>query len=216
MPPIDDPPARPTDEPADDPAAEPADEPTAQPPARPTGEPTDVPTAQPTDRPTPGDDLGEAAAVRRAFLGLGSNLGDRVRYLRDAVDTLRAVGLVEVSPVYETAPVGGPDQGPYLNLVVELRTDRSAHELLGVCRRLEAAAGRVRDERWGPRTLDVDVLWVEGTTIDDADLVVPHPRLWERRFVVAPLHDLAPDVADDRALAASEGQVERRGALEDL
>ena len=228
VPPIGDPPARPADEPAAEPAAEPADEPTVQRTARPTGESTDVPAAvptdvpaavptdDPTDRPTPGADLGGATAVRRAFLGLGSNLGDRVRYLRDAVDTLRAVGLVGVSPVYETAPVGGPEQGPYLNLVVELHTDRSAHELLGVCRRLEAAAGRIRDERWGPRTLDVDVLWVEGTTIDDADLVVPHPRLWERRFVVAPLHDLAPDVADDRALAGSEGQVERRGALEDL
>ena len=121
-----------------------------------------------------------------------------------------------MSPVYETAPVGGPDQGPYLNLVVELHTDRTPHELLGVCRRLEAAAERVRDERWGPRTLDVDVLWVEGATVDDPDLVVPHPRMWERRFVVAPLHDLAPDVAGTGALAAAEGPVERLGALPDL
>ena len=209
--------------PSDDPAAQSSVDPTAAPTARPAderGQPiaptTAVPTDAPTDRQTLARDVGGAAPVRRAFLGLGSNLGDRVRYLRDAVDTLRAVGLVGVSPVYETAPVGGPDQGPYLNLVAELHTDRSPHELLGVCRRLEAAAGRVRDERWGPRTLDVDVLWVEGMTVDDADLVVPHPRLWERRFVVAPLHDLAPDVADDRALAGSEGQVERRGALEDL
>lgn len=153
---------------------------------------------------------------RRAFLGLGSNVGDRVRYLREAVDTLRSVGLVTVSPVYETAPVGGPEQGPFLNLVVELRTDRSPRDLLGVCRRLEAAADRVRVERWGPRTLDVDVLWIEGTTVDDPDLVVPHPRLWERRFVLAPLHDLAPDVADDVAVAASDGLVERRGALDGL
>lgn len=152
----------------------------------------------------------------RAFLGLGSNLGDRLRYLRDAVATLHDVGLVGVSPVYETGPVGGPPgQDRYLNLVVELRTDRTPHELLGVCRRLEAAAGRVRDERWGPRTLDVDVLWVEGATVDDPDLVVPHPRLWERRFVVAPLHDLAPDVADDGAVAASVGPVERLGPLDE-
>ena len=160
--------------------------------------------------------VGSEASLRRAFLGLGSNLGDRVRFLRDAVETLRAVGMVGVSPVYETAPFGGPDQGPYLNLVVELRTDRSPRELLGVCRRLEAAADRVRDERWGPRTLDVDVLWVEGVTVDDPDLVVPHPRMWERRFVVAPLHDLAPDVADDAALAAAQGLVDRRGMLGDL
>jgi 2-amino-4-hydroxy-6-hydroxymethyldihydropteridine diphosphokinase len=158
----------------------------------------------------------EPSGERRAFLGLGSNLGDRVRHLREAVHTLRTVGLVAVSPVYETEPVGGPDQGPFLNLVVELHTDRTPHDLLGVCRRLEAAADRVRDERWGPRTLDVDVLWIDGTTVDERDLVVPHPRLWTRRFVVAPLHDLAPDVADDAAVAVSEGLVDRRGALDDL
>lgn len=153
----------------------------------------------------------------RAFLGLGSNLGDRVRYLRDAVATLRDVGLAGVSPVYETDPVGGPpDQDPYLNLVVELRTDRSPRELLGVCRRLETAAGRVRDERWGPRTLDVDVLWVDGARLDEPDLTVPHPRMWERRFVVAPLHDLAPDLADAAAVEAAAGVVERRGALDEL
>ena len=154
---------------------------------------------------------------RRAFLGLGSNLGDRVRYLRDAVATLCEVGPARVSPVYETDPVGGPDdQGPYLNLAVELVTDRSSRDLLGVCHRLEAAAGRVRDVRWGPRTLDVDVLWVEGTTVDEPDLVVPHPRLWERRFVVVPLHDLAPDLFDEAAVEAAQGFVEPVGALDTL
>ena len=152
----------------------------------------------------------------RAYLGLGSNLGDRAGYLREAVATLAALGPTRTSPVYETAPVGGPDQGPYLNLVVELRTDRTPRELLGVCHRLEAAAGRVRGVRWGPRTLDVDVLWVEGVTVDEPDLTVPHPRLWERRFVVAPLHDLAPDLADQRAVDAAAGAVERLGALEAL
>jgi 2-amino-4-hydroxy-6-hydroxymethyldihydropteridine diphosphokinase len=160
---------------------------------------------------------GERPRRTRAFLGLGSNLGDRVRYLRDAVATLGDVGLVAVSPVYETDPVGGPPgQDPYLNLVVELRTDRNPHDLLGVCRRLETAAGRVRDERWGPRTLDVDVLWVDGVTLDEPDLTVPHPRLWERRFVVAPLHDLAPDLADTAAVSRASGTVQRRGALEEL
>lgn len=153
----------------------------------------------------------------RAFLGLGSNLGDRVRFLREAVDTLAEVGATAVSPVYETAPLGGPGgQDPYLNVVVELRTDRTPHELLGVCRRLEAAAGRVRDERWGPRTLDVDVLWIDGVTVHDQDLVVPHPRMWERRFVLAPLHDLAPDLVDPAALEAADGAVELLGPLDAL
>ena len=96
---------------------------------------------------------------------------------------------------YETEPVGGPSgQGPYLNLVVEIETDASARQLLGICHRLESAAGRVRGERWGPRTLDVDILWIDGETVDEPDLQVPHPRMCERRFVLAPLDDLAPDL----------------------
>ena len=126
----------------------------------------------------------------RAYLGLGSNLGDRWGQLRAAVAALPDV--VAVSPVYETDPVGGPaGQGPYLNLVVALETDRSPRELLDVAQGLEAAAGRVRKERYGPRTLDVDILLVGSLCVDEPDLVVPHPRMWERRFVLAPLADLA-------------------------
>jgi 2-amino-4-hydroxy-6-hydroxymethyldihydropteridine diphosphokinase len=160
---------------------------------------------------------GAGQRPRRAFLGLGSNLGDRVHYLREAVDTLRAVDLRAVSPVYETEPVGGPGgQDAYLNLVAELETARTPHDLLGLCHRLEAAAGRVRDERWGPRTLDVDVLWIDGVTIDEPDLQVPHPRMWERRFVLAPLHDLAPDLVDEATLDAAGGYVEPVGPLDEL
>ena len=127
----------------------------------------------------------------RAFLALGSNLGDRWRFLREAVRSMLEV--VAVSHVYETEPVGGPlHQGPYLNIVVELETERSPHELLGMCRRLESAANRVKAERNGPRTLDVDVLLVGDLTVNDPDLTVPHPRMWERWFVLAPLADLAP------------------------
>jgi 2-amino-4-hydroxy-6-hydroxymethyldihydropteridine diphosphokinase len=159
----------------------------------------------------------DAPGPRRAFLGLGSNLGDRVGYLCDAVDTLRAVDLRAVSPVYETEPVGGPGgQDAYLNLVAELATARAPHDLLGVCHRLEAAAGRVRDERWGPRTLDVDVLWIDGVIVDEPDLQVPHPRMWERRFVLAPLRDLAPDLVDEGTLEAAAGYVEPVGALDEL
>lgn len=150
----------------------------------------------------------------RAFLGLGSNLGDRVAHLRQAVGALPDV--VAVSPVYETDPVGGPEQGPYLNLVVELDTALSPRELLDVCRSCEEAAARERGVRWGPRTLDVDVLWVDGATVDDPDLEVPHPRLWQRRFVVAPLADLAPDLATAERVRAAEGEVRLAGALEDL
>jgi len=152
---------------------------------------------------------------RRAFVGLGSNLGDRRALLRSSVDGLAAAGdVVGVSPLYETEPVGGPGgQGPYLNVVVELSTGDTPRQLLERCRALEEAAGRVRTVRWGPRTLDADVLWVQGCEVDEPDLTVPHPRLWERRFVVAPLADLAPDLVTSEQLRASGGDVVRMGNL---
>lgn len=153
--------------------------------------------------------------MTRAFLGLGSNLGDRVAHLRAAVAGVPDV--VGVSPVYETDPVGGPDdQAAYLNLVVEVSTGLDARGLLEVCRRLETAAGRVREVRWGPRTLDVDVLWVDGETVADADLEVPHPRMRERRFVLAPLADLAPDLVAAAEVAAAKGEVWVVGPLAEL
>jgi 2-amino-4-hydroxy-6-hydroxymethyldihydropteridine diphosphokinase len=148
----------------------------------------------------------------RAFLGLGSNLGDRWAYLRDAVAALPDV--VAVSPVYETSPVGGPEgQGPFLNCVVELETELGPRELLEVAHRVEAAASRERKERWGPRTLDVDVLLVGDLTLDEPDLVVPHPRMWERRFVLAPLADLAPDLLPDGWEARVAGEVHPAGRI---
>lgn len=147
----------------------------------------------------------------RAFLGLGANLGDRMATLAGAVAALEDV--VAVSPVYETDPVGGPEQDPYLNLVVALDTRRSPRQLLEVARRLEAAAGRTRTVRWGPRTLDVDVLLVGDLTVDEPDLTVPHPRMWERRFVLAPLADVAPDLVPAAALDAAGGEVRRIGRL---
>lgn len=150
--------------------------------------------------------------MRRAFLGLGSNLGDRVGSLRAAVASMPDV--VATSPVYETAPVGGPDdQGAYLNLVVELRTARSPRQLLELCAALEQDAGRVRAVRWGPRTLDVDVLLIEGLEVDEPDLQVPHPRMGERRFVLAPLADLAPDLVTPAQVAAATGEVRAVGDL---
>jgi 2-amino-4-hydroxy-6-hydroxymethyldihydropteridine diphosphokinase len=148
----------------------------------------------------------------RAFLGLGSNLGDRWAHLREAVANIPDV--VAVSPVYETAPVGGPEgQGPYLNCVVELDTELGPQQLLAVGQRLEAAAGREREERWGPRTLDVDVLLVDDLDLDEPDLVVPHPRMWERRFVLAPLADLAPELVPEGWEARVAGDVHPAGRI---
>jgi len=148
----------------------------------------------------------------RAFLGLGSNVGDRLGHLRRAVDGLDE--LVALSPVYETAPVGGPPgQPPYLNAVAELDTARSPRELLEMAGRLEAEAGRVRTVPDGPRTLDVDVLLVGDVVVDEPDLVVPHPRLWQRRFVVVPLADLAPELVAPGVLEAAGGDVVYLGRL---
>ena len=148
----------------------------------------------------------------RVFLGLGSNLGDRERTLREALASLP--GVVAVSPVYETDPMGGPQgQPPYLNLVVELDTDLGPRQLLGVCHRLESAAGRVRQTRWGPRTLDVDILLMGDLEVDQPDLTVPHPRMYERAFVLAPLADIAPDLVPEGWEARVEGSVRRAGML---
>jgi 2-amino-4-hydroxy-6-hydroxymethyldihydropteridine diphosphokinase len=130
--------------------------------------------------------------LNRAYLALGSNLGDRLGHLQAAVDAIAAtpgVVVAAVSRVYETEPVG-PQQPQYLNAVVAVDTDWSARELLGLAQSVEEAAQRVRDERWGPRTLDVD------DHVDEPDLVVPHPRMWERGFVLAPLADVAPELID--------------------
>ncbi len=137
--------------------------------------------------------LPDPAPVRRVVLGVGSNLGDRAAHLQAAVDGW-GEAVAAMSDVYETAPVGGPDQGPFLNLVVVLETALPAMDVLARAQALEAAADRVRDERWGPRTLDVDILWIDGERHDEPDLTVPHPRMHERAFVTVPLRDVAPDL----------------------
>lgn len=132
----------------------------------------------------------------RVALGLGSNLGDRWLLLATGVARLRELDPVAlVSSVYETAPIGGPsEQGPYLNCVVVLETDLSPIELLDLAHELETAADRVRTVRFGPRTLDVDVLAYGDVRSDDPDLTLPHPRMYERAFVLAPLEEVAPDL----------------------
>ena len=145
--------------------------------------------------------------MTRAYLGLGSNLGDRAAHLQLAVDelaTTTGVRVVAVSKVYETSPVGGPEQHDYLNAVVAIETDLDPRRLLAVAQHLEQLAARVRTVRWGPRTLDVDVLLVGDERVAEPDLEVPHPRLDERGFVLAPLHDVAPDRVE-RPAAGWEG-----------
>lgn len=131
-----------------------------------------------------------------AYLGLGSNLGDSVAIVRDAVDTLAdtpGISVVATSSLYLTDPVGGPDQPDFVNAVVAVRTAKSPHELLAVCRSLEQRADRVREERWGPRSLDVDIIDIVGRTVLEPDLQVPHQRASIRGFVVVPLAEIAPD-----------------------
>jgi 2-amino-4-hydroxy-6-hydroxymethyldihydropteridine diphosphokinase len=151
-----------------------------------------------------------------SYVSLGSNLGDRIGFLRLGVAVVAAGDPMRLSPVYETEPVGGPAQGPYLNLVVELDTPATPRELFERCQAAERAAGRTRAERFGPRTLDADLLVAGGRTVNDDDLVVPHPRMTQRRFVLQPLFDLAPALVDPDQLAASEGSVERIGTLDAL
>ncbi len=131
---------------------------------------------------------GTAAGV----LSIGSNVGDRARHLQTGVDVLAArVGVVAVSPVYDTDPVGGPEQPPYLNAVV-VTGPASPGALLEAAQAAEQRAGRVRGQRWGPRTLDVDVIACGDAVSADPWLTLPHPRAHERAFVLAPWHDLDP------------------------
>jgi 2-amino-4-hydroxy-6-hydroxymethyldihydropteridine diphosphokinase len=145
--------------------------------------------------------------MTRAHVGLGSNLGDRMANLDAAVQAMDADELTHVmavSKVYETEPVGGPEQGLYLNAVAVLETDRDPHDLLRLLLAIEALLGRERRERWGPRTADLDLLLYDGPAIYDADLVVPHPRARERGFVLVPLIDADPLAAFPDGVTAFE------------
>ncbi len=129
----------------------------------------------------------------RAIVALGSNLGDRVAFLKLAVEELGS-SLIAQSQVFETAPVGGPDhQGAYLNMVVAVETSLDPFAMLRRCQRIESLALRQRIVHWGPRTLDVDLLFFDEITIGSPELTIPHPRYAERRFVLTPLAEVAPE-----------------------
>jgi 2-amino-4-hydroxy-6-hydroxymethyldihydropteridine diphosphokinase len=142
---------------------------------------------------------GELRPIRRVALGLGSNLGDRLDYLQAAVDTLTEtpdIVPVAVSAVYETDPVGGPEGQPaFLNAVLLLDTMLSARTLVERALAVEDAYGRSRAERWGPRTLDIDLLAVGSEVIDEPGLTVPHPLAAQRAFVLQPWAEIDPDFA---------------------
>lgn len=130
----------------------------------------------------------------RVVIGLGSNVGDRLANLREATSRIAALGTVLArSSIYETAPVGGPAQADFLNAALLVEYMESASALLAALQSIEHHLGRVRTERWGPRTIDLDILWIDGEAIETPDLVVPHPRLGERAFALAPLLEVAPD-----------------------
>ncbi len=134
------------------------------------------------------------------MIGLGSNLGDRWAQLRAGVRGVAEFGtVVAVSTDLETDAVGGPPQGPFLNAALRLSTNLGLEELLAALLGLERAAGRQRRVRWGPRTLDLDLLWAGDRRSEEPHLQVPHPRLLERPFALIPLVEVAPEARDPRS-----------------
>ena len=185
----------------------------------------------------PGSPPAAGEPARRTVLALGSNLGDRLATLQGGVDALlgppgrgssaqgssgvgssglssTGLALVALSPVYETVPVGGPPQPEYLNAVLIAETTLPATALLRRGQAVEAAFGRVREEVWGPRTLDVDVIVYGDVVSDDPELTLPHPRAWERAFVLAPWLDADPEAeipGRGRVAGLLEAAVTRNG-----
>jgi 2-amino-4-hydroxy-6-hydroxymethyldihydropteridine diphosphokinase len=154
--------------------------------------------------------------AQRAALALGSNLGERLPLLQLGIRDLVSDGvdLLEVSSVYETDPVGGPEQGAYLNAVIVVRTTLDPLELLARAHEAEAAQHRVRAERWGPRTLDVDVLSISDLVSDDPVLTLPHPRAHERAFVLVPWAEVDPTYVVPRLEATVAELLDRLPAAE--
>nr|WP_263323917.1 2-amino-4-hydroxy-6-hydroxymethyldihydropteridine diphosphokinase [Neobacillus sp. Marseille-Q6967] len=133
----------------------------------------------------------------KAFIALGSNIGNRYDYLVEAIQQLvkySQVKLVNYSSVYETDPVGYENQDLFLNMVIEVQTEWSAEKLLDVCLKIEKELGRKREIYWGPRTIDLDILLYNQENIETEKLIVPHPRMLERNFVMIPLLEICPDI----------------------
>ena len=153
-----------------------------------------------------------------AYIGIGSNVGDRQIFCRRAVDALSSTPGIHVtatSSLYETSPIGGPPQRSFINMVARVETDLNPRGLLKACKLIEKALGREPSEiRWGPRVVDLDILLYGDEKIVEPDLEIPHPRLWSRRFALVPLLEIDPDIADPRegrfadSLSEAEGDVD--------
>ena len=140
-------------------------------------------------------------------LGLGSNLGNREAYLRAALlrlDALEGTRLIATSSLYCSKPWGKFDQPDYMNMAALLETRLEPGELLLECKRIEREAGRTAGERWGPRVLDIDILLYDDLVLDSPALTIPHPRMWQRQFVLRPLAELLPDLRDPAGRPISE------------
>ena len=147
----------------------------------------------------------------KVVVGLGANLGDRLTTLQAATEALgRIAPLTLVSSVYESDPVGGPPQPDFLNAAVLLTWDRDLLLLLDALQSIENTLGRVRRERWGPRVIDLDILWAEGAILEGPRLTVPHPRLTERAFALVPLLEVCPECVDPRTEAPFAAPVRDR------
>ncbi len=154
-----------------------------------------------------------------AYIGVGSNVGDREAFCRRAVAALsshRSISVLAVSGLYETSPVGGPPQRSFINLVAKISTEMTPRGLLEECRRIEQVLGREEsDIRWGPRVVDLDILLYGDEKVNEPNLEIPHPRLAQRRFTLVPLLEIEPDAADPwgtpyrDSLDEAEGEVER-------
>lgn len=132
-----------------------------------------------------------------AFIALGSNLGNRYDYLMNAIKILKhdsKIKLENISSIYETDPIGYEDQDLFLNMVIKIKTDYNPYELLDVCLNTEIKLGRKREIKWGPRTIDLDILLFNQENIETEKLMVPHPRMHERAFVMIPLLDIQSDL----------------------
>ncbi len=156
-------------------------------------------------------------AAYDALIGLGSNIGDKAANIAQAIELLTGEGdirLVTASRVYRTAPWGVTDQDWFANACIAVATDLAPHALLARCLGVEQTMKRVRKERWGPRIIDVDVLVYRDCVLNEPDLVVPHPRITQRGFVLVPLHEIAPGlVIDGRTIEAWLGDIDARDVV---